>query len=151
VCHNNDQPGFYPVYLSYSTGPTSLPGISCAGCHGRAEDDGQDVEGSVWGAGYAAGLRQHHTNAGVNVCKTCHGDADPARYTPVGQNILPVYYAVPNDVFVNKPTDPCNQRGDENYAGGPRALDNDGDGRYDMSDLDCHPTGPGNNNGKSGR
>jgi len=148
VCHSE---GYYPVYLSSSTGTASLEGISCAGCHGRAEDDGQEVEGSIWGAGYAAGLRQHHTNAGVNVCKTCHADADPARYTPVGEDVLPPYYLVSNDVFVNKPTDPCNQRGDENYAAGPKGLDNDGDGKYDKSDLDCQPVGPGNNNGKSGK
>jgi hypothetical protein len=97
-----------------------LEPISCAGCHGRPG------EGS-------AGLRQHHTNAGVHVCKTCHEDADPALFTPAGEDVLPSYYEVMNDVFVNKPTDPCSQGGDEDYAGGPKGLDNDGDGRYDKA------------------
>lgn len=131
VCHT--RPPFYPVYLGFSTGGEGLEMISCVGCHGRNEDAGND---SVSG-GIGAGLRQHHTNAGVTECKTCHADANPANYTPVGEDILPSYYAAPNDVFVNKPTDPCNKRGDEDYAGGPKGLDNDGDGRYDMSDLDC--------------
>ena len=139
VCHNPE--GRYPVYLSYSAGSEPLEPISCVGCHGRGEDLANGA------GGYGAGLRQHHSNAGINVCKTCHDDADPDLYTPVGENVLPPYYAQPNDVFVNKPTDPCNQRGDENYAGGPRGLDNDGDGKYDKSDLDCQPTGSGNNNG----
>ena len=131
VCHIAE--GRYPVYLAVSVGGDGLEPISCLGCHGRPGEGG-------------AGLRQHHTNAGTPVCKTCHEDADPANYTPVGEDVLPSYYAAPNDVFVNKPTDPCSQAGDENYAGGPKGLDNDGDGRYDKSDLDCQPTGPGNNN-----
>ncbi len=134
VCHMSG--GRYPVYLFMSEGGEGLEPISCTGCHGRPGEDG-------------AGLRQHHANSGVNVCKTCHEDADPANYTPVGEDVLPSYYAAPNDIFVNKPTDPCNQRGDEDYAGGPRGLDNDGDGRYDKSDLDCQPVGPGNNNGRN--
>lgn len=140
VCHT--RPPFYPVPLASSTGGDGLEAISCGGCHGRNEDAGND---SISG-GLSAGLRQHHTNAGVTECKTCHEDADPANYTPVGEDVLPSYYAAPNDVFVNKPTDPCNQAGDEDYAGGPKGLDNDGDGRYDKADLDCQPTGPGNNN-----
>jgi len=131
VCHL--RPPFYPVSLGLSTGGEGMEPISCVGCHGRNEDAGND---NISG-GLGAGLRQHHTNAGVTECKTCHADANPANYTPVGEDILPSYYAVPNDVFINKPTDPCNQKGDEDYAGGPKGLDNDGDGRYDMSDLDC--------------
>jgi hypothetical protein len=133
VCHMDT--GRYPVYLFMSAGGEGLEPISCLGCHGRPGEG-------------AAGLRQHHANAGVPICKTCHEDADPANYVPVGEDVLPSYYAAPNDVFVNKPTDPCSQAGDEDYAGGPKGLDNDGDGRYDMADLDCHPIGPGNNNGR---
>ncbi len=141
VCHLAS--GRYPVLLNSSAGGEGLEPLSCMGCHGRDADEGDHVGGH---SHRGAGLRQHHTNSGVNVCKTCHWDADPANYTPVGEDVLPSYYAAPNDIFVNKPTDPCNQRGDENYAGGPKGLDNDGDGRYDKSDLDCQPVGPGNNN-----
>jgi len=35
------------------------------------------------------------------------------------------------------PTNPCNQGGNENFAGGPDGLDNDGDGVYDGADSDC--------------
>lgn len=138
ACHGASR---YPVYLSRTEDRDGnlLEGISCAGCHGRQEDADN-------GAGSGAGLRQHHTEARVNVCKTCHADADPARYTPVGEDVLPPYYAEAN--FVNGPTDPCNQARDEDYTAGPKGLDNDGDGKYDKSDLDCQPVGPGNNNGK---
>ena len=141
VCHT--RPPFYPVFLDSSTGSDGLEAISCGGCHGRNDDMANGSDGL---SGRSAGLRQHHTNAGVPICKTCHADADPANYTPVGEDVLPSYYAVPNDIFVNKPTDPCSQRRDEDYAGGPAGLDNDGDGRYDKTDLDCQPKGPGNNN-----
>jgi len=146
ACHTDDpateRNDHYPVYLDSSDGTETVEGRSCAGCHGRQEDADN-------GAGSGAGLRQHHTVAGVNVCKTCHADADPANYMPVGEDFLPLYYA--EAAFVNGPTDPCNQRGDEDYAAGPKGLDNDGDGKYDKSDLDCQPVGPGNNNGKSGK
>jgi len=132
VCHLES--GRYPVVLNFSS-TTDLEPFSCVGCHGRQEDVGNDN----MSAGLGAGLRQHHTNAGVTECKTCHADADPANYTPVGENVKPPYYFAPNDVFVNKPTDPCSQNRNEDYAGGPRGLDNDGDGRYDMRDADCTP------------
>lgn len=131
VCHTRP-PGFYPVYLNSST-TTDLDPISCVGCHGRDEDAGND---NISG-GLGAGLRQHHTDAGVPECKTCHADADPASYLPVGEDVPPPYYFTPDPVFPNKPTDPCSQNGEEDYAGGPKGLDNDGDGRYDMSDFDC--------------
>ncbi len=107
--------------------------ISCGGCHGRNEDAGNDPIS----AGLGAGLRQHHTNAGVTECKTCHSDADPANYTPVGENVLPPNYFTPDPEFPNQPTDPCNRHGQEDYAGGRDGLDNDGDGRYDKRDRDC--------------
>jgi hypothetical protein len=131
VCHTRP-PGFYPVYLN-SSSSTFLEPIGCMGCHGRKEDAGND---SI-SAGFGAGLRQHHTNAGVTDCKTCHADADPANYTPVGENVLPPFYFSPDPEFPNKPTDPCNQHREEDYAGRRQGLDNDGDGRYDKRDRDC--------------
>jgi len=132
TCHMSS--GRYPVYTFQSAGGGGvLDPISCLGCHGRSEDGEPD---SAY-AGYGAGLRQHHTNASVTECKTCHADADPANYTPVGENVLPPYYFTPDDVFTNKPTDPCNQHGEEDYAGIREGLDNDGDGAYDMRDGDC--------------
>ncbi len=133
VCHTRP-PGFYPVYLG-SSSSTHFEQLGCMGCHGRSEDAGNDDSS----AGLGAGLRQHHTNAGVSECKTCHSDADPATYTPVGEHVLPPYYATPDDVFLNKPTDPCNWRRAEDYAGIGRGLDNDGDGRTDRRDRDCRP------------
>jgi hypothetical protein len=135
VCHTRP-PGFYPVFIESSTSG-DWPQLGCMGCHGRDEDEGNDSISH----GHGAGLRQHHTNAGVTECKTCHSDADPANYTPVGENVKPPYYFTPDPEFPNKPTDPCNQRRAEDYAGGPKGLDNDGDGRYDMSDSDCQRVG----------
>jgi len=156
TCHGGSR---YPVYLSRTefVDPdgkvTAGDGISCAGCHGRQEDAGvaiTDENGTIIDyAGSGAGLRQHHTNAGVNVCKTCHADADPARYTPVGEDFLPLYYA--EAAFVNGPTNPCNPHGEEDYAATKLGLDNDGDGLYDKQDPDCRPIGPGKSNGKSGK
>jgi len=132
TCHMSDSR--YPVFTFLSAGGGGvLPPIGCVGCHGRSEDAGHDSESP----GRGAGLRQHHTNAGVAECKSCHSDADPANYTPVGENVPPPYYFTPDDVFINKPTDPCNQHREEQYAGRREGLDNDGDGRYDMRDRDC--------------
>lgn len=130
VCHMES--GRYPVILD-SSATTDLEPISCMGCHGRWEDAGNDNQSR----GLGAGLRQHHTNAGVTECKTCHSDADPANYTPVGEKVLPPNYFTPDPEFPNKPTDPCNQHGEEDYAGIRKGLDNDGDGRYDKRDRDC--------------
>jgi hypothetical protein len=148
VCHKESgaPDRFYPTRLSWSGGGEGLDPIGCVGCHGRAEDD--EAQGSPLSGGYAAGLRQHHTGAGVKACMTCHADANPANYIPVGENVLPPYYFQPDEVFPNKPTDPCNPHGEEDYAGGREGLDNDGDGLYDKRDPDCRPIGPGNNNGR---
>jgi hypothetical protein len=130
TCHVDS--GRYPVFLNKSAS-TFLEPISCMGCHGRLEDAGNDSISK----GLGAGLRQHHTNAGIMECKTCHMDADPANYTPVGENVSPPYYFMPDPEFPNKPTDPCNQHREEDYAGNRKGLDNDGDGRYDKRDRDC--------------
>jgi hypothetical protein len=99
-------------------------------------------------AGRGAGLRQHHTNAGELDCMDCHDDADPANYTPVGEDVLPDYYANPGSNHPAIPTDSCNPLGTENFAGTSIGLDNDGDGQTDGSDSDCQtantpPTQPG--------
>jgi hypothetical protein len=143
VCHlDRATVGRYPVVLNLSV-TTELEPISCMGCHGRSEDDAaQNFSG-----GYGAGLRQHHTNAGIKECMTCHADANPDKYTPVGESVLPPYYAQDNPEFPNKPTNSCNPHGEEDYAGSRKGLDNDGNGLYDNRDPDCRPIGPENNNG----
>ncbi|MGA9572623.1 MAG: hypothetical protein WBS20_01615, partial [Lysobacterales bacterium] len=125
--------GFSPVVLDSSGGGSGLSAISCVGCHGRNEDSGND---SISG-GIGAGLRQHHTDAGVTGCVACHTDASPANYTPVGEDILPDYYANPGTGHPAMPTDSCNPSGSENFAGTTLGLDNDGDGVYDTADSDC--------------
>jgi len=142
VCHNSG--GRYPVILSWDASDY-LGNMGCMGCHGRQEDAGNDTAS----LGVGAGLRQHHTNAGVKECMACHRDADPAKYTPVGEDVLPPYYFTPDDEFVNKPTNPCSPHREEDYAAGPTGLDNDGDGLTDQHDPDCKPKGPDKNNGRS--
>lgn len=141
TCHRRDDEGdleFFPVRLSRSAGGVG-DGIACLGCHGREEDFSESNPDFTRGRGRGAGLRQHHTNSGVGRCKDCHEDADPAQYTPVGENVLPPYYFTPDFLFPNKPTDPCNAFGEENFAGNWEGLDNDGDGIYDVLDSDCKP------------
>ena len=107
--------------------------ISCVGCHGREEDMGND---SV-SAGRGAGLRQHHAVAGQTGCQNCHSDADPANFTPVGEDVLPEYYANPGTNHPSIPTDSCSPSGEEDIAGLTTGLDNDGDGDVDCDDADC--------------
>jgi hypothetical protein len=131
-CHMEDSR--FPVRLNESSSDYLDP-IGCMGCHGRYED-ANDVDFSE---GLGAGLRQHHTNAGVTSCAQCHADADPVNYVPVGENVRPPYYFTPDEIFMDKPTDPCSPSGEENFAGIWEGLDNDGDGVYDVLDLDCTP------------
>ena len=133
ACHAG---GFSPVSLDVSDGGSGLSAISCVGCHGREEDMGNDSES----AGRGAGLRQHHTNAGEADCVGCHTDAVPANYTPVGEDVLPDYYANPGTTHPAMPLDSCNASGTENFAGTAIGLDNDGDGNYDSADSDCSVT-----------
>ncbi len=135
TCHGSG-PRF-PVLLNSSSGGDGLDAISCVGCHGRADDDNAGNPDHGTRGGYGAGLRQHHTNAGVTVCKGCHLDADPSRYTPVGEDVLPPYYANPGTNHPSIPSDPCNPAGGEDFAGASTGLDNDGDGFYDGVDSDC--------------
>jgi hypothetical protein len=131
TCHGSG--GRSPVVLDSSVGGSGLSPISCVGCHGRTQDGGNDSASG----GLGAGLRQHHTNAGINTCAGCHTDANPANYTPVGENVLPPYYGNSLVAHPNMPTNPCNLDGNENFAGGSEGLDNDGDGVYDGADSDC--------------
>jgi hypothetical protein len=132
TCHSS---GRFPVYTWQSTGGTGLAALSCTGCHGREADNGVSNPSSPHG--YAAGLRQHHVQAGVTECLSCHADADAATYTAVGEDVLPPYYASPGTGHPNIPTDSCNPAGEEDFAGSPDGLDNDGDQVYDTADPDC--------------
>lgn len=127
--------GRFPVPLDESAGGDGLAAIGCMGCHGRDEDNVASNPSFPFGRG--AGLRQHHTNAGVNACMGCHDDADPASYTPVGEETLPPYYASPGNGHDMIPTGPCNEDGSEDFAGAATGLDNDGDGIYDTDDPGC--------------
>ena len=128
----------FPVMLSTSTGGDGLDPISCAGCHGRAEDNTLANPEVVAGrAGFGAGLRQHHFNAGETSCLACHLDADPANYTPVNESVPPPYYANPGTNHPAMPTDSCNPAGREDFAGIAEGLDNNGDDLYDMNDSSC--------------
>ena len=125
LCHPTDDFGSIPVSTS-----SSFDGISCIGCHGRAEDQ---AAGQVTGAG----LRQRHTKIGI-FCGGCHQDNDPATFTTVGENVLPPYYSRA-DVNVKDPCLAASIDGGEDYSGNGRGLDNDGDLAYDGDDLDCQP------------
>lgn len=113
--------------------------------------------------GDGAGLRQHHfnvnrtisTNNGpvsTQICVTCHSDADPANFTPAGEDTPPPYYFTPDPDHPDKPTDPCNPGPDfveKMKSGNPPVplgsldgLNNDGDEDtlgplYDQFDPDC--------------
>jgi hypothetical protein len=138
TCHSGS--GRFPVFLDTSAGGTGLDAISCTGCHGRMEDGT-----GVLTFGYGAGLRQHHWVAGEQICADCHDDADPANFTPAGEEFLPLYYSDADAAHPAIPSDPCNPSADgfpEDYAGTTMALDNDGDDLYDEADvIDCPEPG----------
>jgi len=146
ICHS--AASRTPVYLNQSVGTTGFDPISCLGCHGRQGDRGvrptdcADSAATSGPCGDGAGLRQHHWRAGETVCGGCHGDANPAGFTPVGENVKPPYYFTPDVLHPTKPTDPCNPPPftGENFKGSTLGLDTDGDNSYDMADTDC--TGP---------
>ena len=139
TCHGASN---FPVNPGASTGGIGLPAWGCAGCHGRAED-GTNPGTSE---GFGAGLRQHHWNADADhptmdltVCANCHNDADPANYTPVGEEVVPPYYSASDASHPEMPSDPCNPDPDftENFEGTTIGLDNDGNGVYDTADTAC--------------
>jgi hypothetical protein len=158
VCHGSGKKAGN-TFLNTSSGGVGLPAIGCVGCHGRAEDD---VPGNPEpaGSGTGAGLRQLHFNANLGgftdensnpittqICADCHADANPASYTPVGENVLPPYYPLVDvspvdgvdDNFPLKPIDSCNGAPaphNENKFGA-FGLDHDGDGLVDSNDPDC--------------
>ena len=126
----------FPVYLNQSNGGNGLDPIGCMGCHGVDPQDPTKPNG--WGAG----LRAHHTNAGVgpdaqgDTCVSCHGD-DPV---PRPENTLPSFYLNPGNNHPNMPTDSCNPASagyPESFAGANLGIDNDGDMDYDEDDPDC--------------
>lgn len=135
TCHTSG--GFSTVSLASSNGGNGLDAISCMGCHGRAEDNVAGNPGTPAITGYGAGLRQHHQSAGVTMCAGCHADADPTAYTPVGEHVLPPYYATPGAMHPAMPVDPCNPVASEDFAAGSLGLDNDGDDLFDGADPDC--------------
>jgi hypothetical protein len=135
TCHKGNT--FFPVFIGSSNGGAGLPAIGCLGCHGREEDMGHDSISS----GRAAGLNHHHHLSGVTECAKCHSDADPADgYTPVGENVFPAYYFVPDAAHPAKPADPCTTS--ERFVSLLQGLDNDGDLLYEFQDPDCQRAAP---------
>lgn len=134
VCHiGGDE---FPVFLDQSNGGDGFEPVSCMGCHG-VNPAPPAANTGLWGAG----LRAHHTNAGVgpdnngDTCIDCHSN-DPA---PLPEDTLPSYYFTPDANHPSKPDNPCNPSPGfpENYAGSVMGLDNDGDLLYDTDDPDC--------------
>ena len=139
LCHTSgDQKN---PYLGSSNGTSDNLGVGCVGCHGREEDAGNDNISP----GRGAGLRQHHTNSQIADCGNCHRDAIPANYTPVDEDVFPLYYGTV-DTLASAPCNPDGSEGiNENWSIGDLAgLDNDGDRIYDMLDVVCLPE-PGAN------
>jgi hypothetical protein len=141
-----------PVFMNISNGGTGLEPLSCIGCHGRAEDRGTgrdcvDPDNPNPPCGDGVGLRQNHYNASPNfagqICLECHPDTDPANASPVSENVKPPYYILdPDPNHPDKPTDPCNPNGEEDFAGTAIGLDNDGDLIFDGDDCSTSSTEP---------
>jgi len=134
VCHiGGDE---FPVYIDQSNGGDGFEAVGCMGCHG-VNPAPPAANTGFWGAG----LRAHHTNAGVgpdnngDTCITCHSSDPP----PPPEDTLPSYYFTPDTNHPSKPDNPCNPSPGfpENYAGEVIGLDNDGDLNYDENDPDC--------------
>jgi hypothetical protein len=129
VCHTTG--GRFPVSTFSSDGGGGLAGISCIGCHGRAEPN-------AGGAVKGTGLRQHHYRSGVTECIDCHADADPAAFTTADEHTFPPFYATPDANHPDKPTNPCNNLNATEAAVAPGiGLDNDGDLAYDGAEPEC--------------
>ncbi len=142
ACHINGDT--FPVEIGASDGGSGLAPYGCVGCHGRAED------GTGTGTqGFGLAMQRRHETLSVGVdqngltCVACHTDA--LTRTPVGEDVLPPYYANPGTGHPDMPTDPCNPPPalDENFAGAPEGIDNDGDAMADQADLDCVASTPG--------
>lgn len=144
ACHINGDT--FPVIIGAADGGNGLAPLGCVGCHGRAEDGtGTGTEG------YGLAMQRRHTvlNVGVDqngaTCTTCHANAAPGGPTPVGEDVLPPFYANPGINHPNIPTDPCNPPPalTEDFAGATFGIDNDGDTIADQNDLDCVASTPG--------
>lgn len=114
-------------------------GRGCAGCHGRDYGEttifdhrGLPSGGKPKASGY--GLRRHHLNSGIAICKSCHIDVDPLPEN--AQN--PPYYSRSDVSLGGNPLDVCSNE-DTGNDGDSRGLDTDGDLSYDSSDSDCAP------------
>ncbi len=103
---------------------------SCTDCHSSNGDNPGFSSSANGGPGCAGchnpgGLAAHHVLAEtVTDCNSCHDDADGGL-----ESDLPPYYGTD----VTSLTDPC----DDDFAGGPLGLDNDGDLLADGEDPDC--------------
>lgn len=139
VCHIGAST--FPVHLAASDGGEGLAPIGCVGCHGREADN--TAANPDYPQGRGAGLRQHHSTAGVMVCLDCHDDADPQSFMAAEEQVLPPYYLDPGPAFPSMPTQSCNGDGGEDFAGLSIGLDNDGDGLYDGDDPSCSTVGVG--------
>ena len=141
VCHVAS--GRFPVFTAESAGGAGLSPIGCVGCHGRAEDG---VSAGTLGYGLVLKQRHHLLDVGTDqngeACIDCYAEADASVRTPVGEHVLPPYYANPGTGHSLIPTDPCNPPPDlvEDFAGATIGLDNDGDLLYDQNDPDCQPS-----------
>jgi PKD repeat protein len=71
----------------------------------------------------------------------CHWDADPANYTPVGEEVVPSYYGSTADTLADNPINDVAQfQINENWTVGDFVgLDNDGDQVYDAADTGNQP------------
>ena len=137
LCHTSSDDN--NPFIGSSDGTANSTGYGCVGCHGRLEDSG--VDGTS--AGHGAGLRQHHETGGFGGCQGCHSDANPASYTPVGEQFRPQYYGVIADSNVANPCNPTAAAEiNENWTTGDfEGMDNDGDDVYDGADTDCPAAG----------
>lgn len=112
LCHF--EADYYRVQIGRSQGTPNSRGIGCGGCHNRA------------------GMIAKHGGS-TSICTTsgCHG-----RFT-VGRESTPrpSYYGTVDTNAAN----PCavTGPGSEDWDGNGRALDNDGNGVFDMADADC--------------
>lgn len=121
-------------FIGSSDGTIDTPGLGCVGCHGRAEDAGNDLVSN----GLGAGLRQHHHLAGVTSCANCHTDADPMDAVLVGEHVPPPYYGSPDTLVAMSCNPSALANVNENWSVGDFVgIDNDGDGVFDSNDPDC--------------
>ena len=104
---------------------------TCTLCHSKTGDN--PLISKCAGCHTGAGLRLHHTNAGVTAsCITCHAGSP----TPAPEDTLPPYYGR-TDVTIKDPCQAQPAPPGEDFNGDLVGLDNDGDLDYDTADSDC--------------